>query len=69
MYFDAVKSAEVEAVLMNMGGQVVYRDFIMANEGANKFTFTDQNNLPGGVYFFNLVNPDGTMLSQKLIKK
>jgi len=53
--------------IMNVNGQVVFKEKQNASRGVNRFDYNDNNNLPSGIYFATL-SFDKEIQIQKIIK-
>jgi hypothetical protein len=65
--FTTQKAGAVTVELINSSGKLVAQQIIQSNEGPNTFNFTDDQKLPQGIYFINLLFND-EKISQKIIK-
>lgn len=65
--FNGETEGEAEIFITNVSGAVIHQEKININSGNNKYQFSDNKNLPNGIYFITIQN-DQQKLSQKLIK-
>ena len=62
-------AGQIEITLANSNGIVVFKEEVYANEGANKYQYYADYDLPKGMYFLSIVQDGKTMTSSKLIKQ
>ncbi len=53
--------------LISTSGQVIYNEAIHTTDGMNQYVFTDQKEIPAGIYFV-VLDYNGKKISQKIIK-
>lgn len=68
--FKGDQQGEVELVIFSIQGQLLYRGKVAAGDVGNNFEFnTSMLNMTDGVYYLQLITPDGKRLSEKFIKE
>ena len=55
------------AYLFLAKGQMIFQGMINANEGKNQFDYADEQSLPAGIYFMNIIYDDNKIV-QKIVK-
>ena len=66
--FNLEKEYEVEINLLNVNGQLIFKDKINGLESENSYQYTDQKNLPPGNYILRIIAGDKAE-TRKLVKQ
>jgi hypothetical protein len=66
--YHVLEKGPVTFQLTTQSGQLVHSEVINADQGANRYEFTDHSNLQQGIYLLNILH-NGKAITQKLIKK
>ncbi len=66
--FSVENDGDVEFLLLNSNGQLLYTEKIKVHKGNNQYTYTDQRNLEKGIYIMNLICNE-EKASRKMIKE
>lgn len=67
--FDLSSDGPVEVKLQSLQGNLVVSETIDGFLGSNRYSFTDRNGLPPGIYVFSLVQQNNPSKGIRLIKK
>lgn len=66
--FEVSKAENIEVIIQNARGEVLYIEVISAYAGANNYTFTKADELKSGIYYINLKSNSEQFKPQRIVK-
>lgn len=66
--FEVKKAENIEVIIQNARGEVLYQEAILASAGANNYIFTRADELNSGIYYINLKSDSENFKPQRIVK-